>query len=137
MLELLCRIRYSRLLFILLALPSLLGFYVGAYEKDVANSVNGITTISVHVYLFGTFGILMSIVFLITAVDLMFDLDFDEDSDKIQEFFKRKKREREQENLNQRIRQRDLDFQQKKAEAIEKEELNEFVEYCKKQGGVK
>ncbi len=137
MLELLCRIRYSRLFFVLIAGGSTAWVWHEKYKLDVAEAVNGVVNLDGGFYIFSLILILLTTFAFLAVVNLMFDLDFEYKSDKIQDFFKEKLHTRKLEKVMRDRQELERIYKQQQAEVAEKQELEDFVKYCKKQGGVK
>lgn len=137
MLELLCRIRYSRLLFVLISGGATIWLWRGIYKRDVATSVNGVVTLDSGMYIFSLILILMLTFAFLALINMIFDLDFEYRSDKIQDFFKKKLRDREYNKRVEAHEERERAWKQQQADVAERQELEDFVKYCKKQGGVK
>ncbi len=135
MLELLCQIRYRRLFFVLISVPSVCWFWYNIYEHDVANAVNGVVTIDVAGY-FCSLVLIVLLTFLILGImNLFFDLDFECKTDKFQDFFISKLREKQQNERNKAYEAAERTRQKQQLEMKEKQELESFVRYCKIRGG--
>ncbi len=135
MLELLCQIRYRRLFFVLISVPSVCWFWYNIYKHDVANAVNGVVTPDVTGYFCSLVLIVLLTFLILCMMNLFFDLDFECKTDKFQDFFINKLREKQHNEREKLYKEAELTRQKQQLEMKEKQELESFVRYCKIRGG--
>lgn len=135
MLELLCQIRYRRLFFVLISVPSVCWFWYSLYERDVANAVNGVVTLEWEPYFFSLVLIPLLAVLILSIINLFFDLDFECEPDKFQKFFMHKLRDKQQNERYKAFEEIERIKRSQQIEMKEKQELESFIRYCKIRGG--
>lgn len=134
MLKFLSERDFFKVLFTLITVPTLIFFWFGVWENDVATAKNGVIEPDIMMYAFGSISILISTGVLLMVIDNIFDLGFCEGRDRIQRYFQARLSKKEGEELIAAYAARDRAYQERLQQEKEEMELKQFISHCLSKG---
>lgn len=131
MLDLLCRIRYNRLFFVLILAVSTTFWWREIFKIDASKAVNGVITLDTASYVFSFLLLLAITIFLSFMIEMLFNFEV---NNKIQSFFYRVKDNKVRRERD-RLEKEAFELKERKLQKERDEKALElFISQCLKGG---